>query len=203
MSKAEIARKTTISIVRVILYVMIYVVVAAVIQWLFTSFLPQYRIDVTEYLGYVQILLALAFGYLIVSNVAIFFYWSMRARYDHPTAAALRNIVKMVSIGALVAAIAGGVAGGAAGVALGGFIGMVIGFASQQVIGQALAGLFLLISRPFRIGDEAVLSGEEGVVEDVSTLFTTIAKNDGTKILIPNNLILGNKILLKTKKQVE
>lgn len=73
------------------------------------------------------------------------------------------------------------------GVALGGFIGMVVGFASQQVIGQALAGLFLLIFRPFRIGDEAVLSGKEGVVEDVSTLFTTIAKNDGTKVLIPNN----------------
>jgi small-conductance mechanosensitive channel len=51
----------------------------------------------------------------------------------------------------MLAAIAGGVAGGAAGVALGGFIGLVVGFASQQVLGQAVAGLFLLIARPFKI----------------------------------------------------
>ncbi|MCS7132175.1 MAG: mechanosensitive ion channel family protein [Nitrososphaeria archaeon] len=203
MSKVEIAKKTTLSIVKVVIYVVIYVVVAAVIQWLFTSFLPQYNIVIVDYIGYVQILLALAFGYLIISGVATFFYWSMRGKYDHSTAAALRNIVRMVGIGALAAAIAGGVAGGAAGVALGGFIGMVIGFASQQVIGQTLAGLFLLISRPFRIGDEVILSGEEGVVEDVSTLFTTIVKNDGSKVLIPNNSILGGKIHLKTKRRME
>lgn len=201
VSKAEIARKSSISVARVVLYVVIYVVVAAVVQWLFTSFLPQYNINLSEYMGYVQILLALAFGYVIVAGVATFFYWSMRAKYDHPTAAAIRNIVKLVGIGALVAAIAGGVAGGAAGVALGGFIGLVVGFASQQVMGQALAGMFLLISRPFRIGDVAVLSGEEGVVEDVSTLFTVVVKNDGTKVLIPNNLILGSKIHLKKRSE--
>jgi len=48
------------------------------------------------------------------------------------------------------------IAGGAAGVALGGFIGMVIGFASQQVLGQAISGLFILISRPFKISDQSL-----------------------------------------------
>jgi small conductance mechanosensitive channel len=95
--------------------------------------------------------------------------------------------VKIIGVGALVAAIAGGVAGGAAGVALGGFIGLVVGFASQQVLGQAIAGLFILITRPLKIGDKVVLGGDEGIVEDVSTLFTTIVKPDGVKVLIPNN----------------
>jgi small-conductance mechanosensitive channel len=110
----------------------------------------------------------------------------MRAKYDHATAAAIKNIVKIIGIGAMVAAIAGGAA---AGIALGGFIGMVIGFASQQVLGQAISGLFLLISRPFRIGNSVSLAGEDGIVDDIATLFTIIIKTDGTKVLIPNNSI--------------
>jgi small-conductance mechanosensitive channel len=137
-------------------------------------------------MAYMQILLAIAFGYLIVSGIATFFYWFMRAKYDHATAAAIKNIVKIIGIGAMVAAIAGGAA---AGIALGGFIGMVIGFASQQVLGQAISGLFLLISRPFRIGNSVSLAGEDGIVDDIATLFTIIIKTDGTKVLIPNNSI--------------
>jgi small conductance mechanosensitive channel len=41
-------------------------------------------------------------------------------------------------------------------------------------LGQAIAGLFILITRPLKIGDKVVLGGDEGIVEDVSTLFTTI-----------------------------
>jgi len=199
LSRSEIAKKTTSSIVRVVLYIVLYVAVAAVIQWLFTDLLLTFGINILDYIGYVQILLAVGFGYMIANSIAVFFYWTMRARYDHATSAAVRNIVKIVGIGALVAAIAGGVAGGAAGVALGGFIGMVVGFASQQVLGQAIAGLFLLIVRPLKIGDHVILSGEEGIVEDVSTLFTVIMKQDGVKVLILNNTILGGKIYVKPK----
>jgi len=199
MNKSEVAKNATAAMTKVVLYIILYVVVAAVIQWLFTSFLLQFGINIVDYMGYIQVLLAVAFGYLIVSGIALFFYWSMRAKYDHATAAAVRNIVKIIGVGALVAAIAGGVAGGAAGVALGGFIGIVIGFASQQVLGQAVAGLFLLISRPYKIGDAVVLAGEEGIVNDVATLFTIVVKSDGTKVLIPNNSIVGSKIYLKPK----
>jgi small-conductance mechanosensitive channel len=147
LTKSEIARKTTSSIIRIVLYIVLYVAVAAVIQWLFTDLLLRFGINIVDYIGYAQILLAIGFGYMIVNSIAVFFYWTMRAGYDHATSAAVRNIVKIVGVGGLVAAIAGGVAGGAAGVALGGFIEMVVGFASQQVLGQAIAGLFLLIAR--------------------------------------------------------
>jgi len=153
---SDIVKNTTAALAKVILYVVLYVV-AVVIQWIFTGFLPLFRIDITDYMGYAQIL---------------------KEKYDHATAAAIRNVVRIIGIGALVASIAGGVAGGAAGVALGDFIGMVIGFACQQVLGQAIAGLFLLIARPFRIDNAAVLAG---VVDDVATLFTVVIKGDGTK----------------------
>jgi len=200
LSEKEIVKKASESIAKIVLFIVLYIAVSAAVHYLITTFLPSYKIIVTDYEVYIQVLLALLFGYIIVSGVATFFYWSMRAKYDHPTAVAVRNVVRIVGIGAMVAAIAGGVAGGAAGVALGGLLGIVIGFASQQVLGQAIAGLFLLLARPFRIGDVAVIAGEDGVVEDVATLFTTVMKSDGVKVLIPNSIIIGSKVYLKPKQ---
>jgi small-conductance mechanosensitive channel len=51
-----------------------------------------------------------------------------------------------------LAVIAGAVPGEPAAVALGGFIGIVFAFASQQVLGQTLAGLLILLARPFTTG---------------------------------------------------
>ncbi|MCS7140505.1 MAG: mechanosensitive ion channel family protein [Candidatus Nezhaarchaeota archaeon] len=198
--QASSIMETSKAITKTVIYVILYVVSSALLQYIFTGLLPSLRIYIAEYAVYAQILLALAFGYLIVNGVASIFYWSMRTRYDHSTAAAIRNVVKIIGVGALVASIAGGVAGGAAGVALGGFLGMVVGFASQQVLGQAIAGLFLLIARPFKIGDHVVAAGEEGIVNDVATLFTRIVKSDGNEVLIPNTSIIGGKIYLKPKQ---
>jgi len=198
---ASTAKNVGSATAKVVVYIIIYVLVSAIVKYIFESLLPTFHIKVVSYESYVQILLAFAFGYLIVSGIAMIFYYSLLPKYGHPTAAAVRNIVKIVGIGALAASIAGAVAGGAAGVALGGFIGIVIGFASQQVLGQAVAGLFLLIARPFKIHDSVNIAGEDGIVEDVATLFTVVIKSDGTRVLIPNNSIIGNKIYLKPVQQ--
>lgn len=193
----EVAKKSSLAVVRVVVYVVLYVVVAAFVQWVFTELAPGYGLAVGDYLGYVQVLLALGFGYMIVGAVAQFFFWSTRLKYDYPTSAAVRNLVKIVGLGALIASIAGGVAGGAAGVALGGFISLVIGFTSQQIPGQAVSGLFILLTRPLKVGDKVVVAGEEGTVEDVSALFTVVAKEDNVKVLLPNNSVIGARIILK------
>jgi small-conductance mechanosensitive channel len=153
-------------------------------------------VDISAYTGYINIGFALIFGYMIVRSVANTIYWSMRVKYDHPQAAAVRSMIQIVGIGALLAGIAGGAAGGAAGVALGGFIGIVVGFASQQILGQAVAGLFILIARPVRVGDEVTIAGETGKVEDLTSLFIIIQKGDGTTVLIPNNMAIGSKIYI-------
>lgn len=199
MSKSEIARRQANAIVKLVIYIVVYVVVAAVVQLLITRFIP----SVKSYQVYINVLLALAFGYLIVSAFANVIYWAMRFRYDHPTARAMRNVFLLIGIGALIAGIAGAIGGGIAGVAVGGFLGIVIGFSVQQVLGQAVAGLFLLLARPFKISDHVNLLGEDGIVNDVAILFTEVIKSDGTKVLIPNNSIIGNKIYLLPKQQLQ
>lgn len=213
----EIRKKIGEATGRLILYIILYVVVMAIVNNLIfpvldniASSLPSIpylssssgssgSAPVSSYAPYVNVLLSLLFGYFIVQAFANVVYWNMRLKYDHPTASSMRSVFRLIGIGALIAAIAGGVAGGAAGVALGGFIGIVIGFAAQQVLGQAVAGLFILLARPFRIKDNVIIVGEEGVVEEVTTLFTYVRKGDGTLVLIPNNSIIGNKIYLPSK----
>ena len=197
MEKNEKGKGLNQALLRFILYIIIYVAAQAATSEILTSVLPDigYQFPST-YIVYVNILLALAFGYLIVSGIADLAYWSMRVRVPHSTASAVRSMIRLVGLGALLAAIAGGVAGGAAGVALGGFLGLVVGQATQGTLGQAVAGLFLLISRPFKIGEKVTLSGEDGVVDDVTILFTTIIKEDGKKVLLPNNSVVGTKIII-------
>jgi Small-conductance mechanosensitive channel len=218
----EIRKKIGEATGKLILYIVLYVVVEAVINNLVfpvlqsvVASLPSISYptspssstsasastpSIMSYAPYVNILLSLLFGYFIVMAFANVIYWNLRLKYDHPTGASMRSVFRLIGIGALVAAIAGGVAGGAAGVALGGFIGLVIGFASQQVLGQAVAGMFILLARPFRSKDHVNVVGEEGTVEEVTTLFTYISKPDGTSVLVPNNSIIGNKIYLLPKQ---
>lgn len=153
----NITRSITSSLVWLIVWIAAYMMVAAIVNGVLPQVLSpifNYReLVLKPYGAYINITLALIFGYMIVKSFANFIYWSMRMRYPHQTAAAIRSIMTILGIGALLAAIAGGVAGGAAGVALGGFLALVIGFASQQVLGQAVAGMFILLTRPFKIGD--------------------------------------------------
>ena len=188
------------SVAKLVLYVAAYIVADLLAVFLIGGVLPRFGIQIAEYSIYVQIALSLAFGYLIVSGFSGVVYWSLRKNHSHSTAVAVKNMMIIVGLGGLAAAIAGGVAGGASGVAFGGFLGVVVGFASQQVLGQALAGVFLLTTRPFKVDDLVTISGEDGVVENMSTLFTTVLKDDGTRVLIPNSTILGNKLYLRKQK---
>jgi len=153
-----------------------------------------------DYKIYVDYGLILGFGYLIISSIARIIYWMIRAEYGHPAAATLRSTVKVLGLGALVAMVVGALSSPGAGLALGGFMGMVVGFASQKIMSQILSGLFILLIRPFMIDDRVEVAGVKGVVEDVSLLFTTLRTDDNKLILLPNNNVLGSKVVKYPEK---
>jgi len=196
MSSENIPLNIRKTIQRLVLWILLYIVITALILTTIPSLIPQIKPVIDAYATYISIGLSLFFGYMIIKAFADLVYWMLRVKHPHSTAAAVRSLFTILGIGALAAGIAGGTAGGAAGVALGGFIGMVIGFATQQVLGQAIAGLFVLLVRPIRIGDKVNVAGEAGIVEDISTLFTVIRKEDNSLALIPNNMLIGSKIYI-------
>jgi len=184
------------SVAALVAWVAAYLVASAAVFVAFPGGFPEFKQALDPYSTYVSVGLALVFGYMIVRSFSNLIYWTLRLRHPHSTAAAVRSLFTIIGVGALAASIAGGAAGGASGVALGGFIGMVVGFATQQVLGQAMAGLFVLIVRPIKIGDKVTVAGETGVVEDITTMFTYIRRDDGSLALVPNNSLIGSKIYI-------
>src|SRR5215467_13877691 len=50
--------------------------------------------------------------------------------------------------------------------------GLVVAFASQTVIGNMIAGLYLSLTRPFKIGDRITISGQTGTIFEIGLLYT-------------------------------
>ncbi|HWI22096.1 MAG TPA: mechanosensitive ion channel domain-containing protein [Baekduia sp.] len=65
----------------------------------------------------------------------------------------------------------------------------VIGFASRQVIANAVAGVGLAVSQPLRIGDLVTFEGETGIVEDIRVTSTWLRTLADARIVIPNELL--------------
>jgi len=190
------------AISKLIVYTVIFILISAVLTYLINNFLPKYGIFLTAYYVYFNVSLTLILGYLIVKAFSGVIYQFLKLKYPEDVARAFRNVFLLIGVGALITVIAGEVGGGLAGISVGGFLGIVIGFAMQQPLGQALAGLFILVSRPFKINDYVTILGDTGTVRDVGILFTEVLRDDGTKVVIPSNLIMGNKVYIVPKPQV-
>lgn len=138
-------------------------------------------------------LVILAIGYLVGRQVA---HWLERAllhlemeppvrslivRIARVVIALLFAIMALQNLGVeLLPLIAGlGVAG--AGVAL----------AMQGLLGNLFAGLTIIFTKPFRVGEYIGIVGEEGAVDTITLFQTTLTHTDRSRVVIPNRKIVG------------
>lgn len=97
---------------------------------------------------------------------------------------------------ALVIAIPGFTPGQLANIL--GLSSVAIGFAFRDILQNFLAGILLLASEPFRIGDQIVMGEFEGTVEDIQTRATLIKTYDGRRVVIPNASLFTNSVTVNT-----
>jgi len=76
-------------------------------------------------------------------------------------------------------------------------VGSVIGFSSRNTISNAIAGVILLSSRPFKLGDRVQAGNTEllGDVIEISLIFTKIKTIKNEMVTIPNQVLLQNQIV--------
>ena len=72
-----------------------------------------------------------------------------------------------------------------------GIAGAGVALAMQGVLGNIVAGLTIMLTRPFRVGDYISIVKEEGVVKDVTLFSTTLEHGDLSYVVIPNRKIVG------------
>ena len=72
--------------------------------------------------------------------------------------------------------------------------GAAVGFASTRTIGNLLAGLYVMISRPFRVEDYVQIGGTEGIVKEITINYTKILTPSGQTVSFSNQKILDQVI---------
>ena len=72
-----------------------------------------------------------------------------------------------------------------------GVAGAGIALATQGLLSNLFAGLTIILTKPFRVGEYIGIVGEEGAVETVTLFQTTLTHPDRSRVVIPNRKIVG------------
>jgi small conductance mechanosensitive channel len=73
-------------------------------------------------------------------------------------------------------------------------VGLAVGAAWSGLLANFAAGVFLVVLRPFKVGDHILAGGVEGVVQAIGLFTTTVSTGDNVLIHMGNNKILSDNI---------
>ena len=76
-----------------------------------------------------------------------------------------------------------------------GIVGIAVGFAAQSTLSNFIAGITLLIERPFRIGDWVTINGQDGKVVKIALRTTWLRTRDNIFTMIPNDNVASSEII--------
>lgn len=80
--------------------------------------------------------------------------------------------------------------------------GTIIGFAAMNTIGNAIAGMIVMTSRPFKIGDRIFFNGQFADVIAIDLIYTRMKTLDNVLVSVPNQELLRSGIENYEKKRV-
>lgn len=135
---------------------------------------------------------------------------TLMRRLDPAMAGTIGFLIRLVTI-VLVVIVALRVAGlNASTLAVGGaFTAVVVGLAAQQTLSNLFAGLVILSTRPFRVGERVRLVGGalagqvEGILGSLGLFYTTLVSG-ADRILVPNSMVLNVAVIpLREPERVE
>lgn len=70
-----------------------------------------------------------------------------------------------------------------------GILAAIIGFASRAAFSNIVSGVFIVLFKPFRVGDIVKIDGEIGTIEDITLRHTVIRALENKRLIYPNSLI--------------
>lgn len=77
-----------------------------------------------------------------------------------------------------------------------GIFAAILGFASQQAFSNIVSGIFIIISKPFRVNDRLKIKEiYKGTVEDITLRHTVIRDFENRRIIVPN-AVIASEILV-------
>jgi small-conductance mechanosensitive channel len=74
-------------------------------------------------------------------------------------------------------------------------LAVILGLASQQTLGNFIAGILIATTQPVRIGDRVSYAGEHGIVEEIGLTYTFIRTADRRRLVVPNSKLASDTIV--------
>lgn len=79
-----------------------------------------------------------------------------------------------------------------------GLIGLGLSFALRDVIANFISGILIMVTRPFKIGDQVRVGGEEGTIKEIKVRASEIKTYDGRKLIVPNSDLYNKTVINNT-----
>jgi small conductance mechanosensitive channel len=151
-----------------------------------------------EYLIYSQSAQVAIVGYLVIEIIAnTAFKLAITAQQSGQTAKSIRSLTRIIGAIVIAAIIVSYLSQNAAiAASIGTISGLVVGFASQNLLGNMIAGMYLALTRPFKIGDMITVFGNSGKVYDIGLLNCEILMKNGNIVRAPSSSLLTTPIIL-------
>lgn len=118
--------------------------------------------------------------------------WLGKKAFDEPVSNLITRVVKL-----LIIAFVGIMALGQMGIQITpliagiGVAGVGVSLATQGLLGNLVAGLTIIFTKPFTVGEYIELLGVYGQVTDISLFSTTLLHTDNSHVFVPNRKIVG------------
>jgi small-conductance mechanosensitive channel len=78
-------------------------------------------------------------------------------------------------------------------------VGIVLGLSLQDILKNFFAGIWVLVERPFRIGDTIEVGGYSGVVEEITFRTTLLRTPDAQQVIVPNGTFMTGSVVNLTR----
>jgi len=118
--------------------------------------------------------------------------WLRQKAFDEPVNTLIVRVVKL-----LIIAFIGIMALGQMGIQITpliaglGVIGVGASLAMQGLLGNLVAGLTIIFTKPFTVGEYIELLGVSGQVTDIALFSTTLLHADNSRVIVPNRKVVG------------
>jgi small conductance mechanosensitive channel len=152
-----------------------------------------------EYLIYFQSIQLSIAGYLVIDIIAnTAFRLANTAQQSAQTASSLKSLIRILGAVVVAAIVLSFLSQNAAVAAsIGTLSALVIGFASQNLLGNVIAGMYLSLTRPFRIDDVIIVFGNSGKVCDIGLLNCELLLSNGDIMRIPSSALLTSPVIIR------
>ena len=150
-----------------------------------------------RYGPYLKIAVVAVIGYFVINSLANIFY---KLSYDalKNNAEVIRILIRIVGAIVVISVIISYLSQDPLiAASIGTITAIVIGFASQNVLGNLISGLYLAITRPFRIGEKVTVFGNTGIIYDIGLLYSRLRTDEGDIILAPNTSMVTTTIIIR------